>query len=52
MEHRPKDQHSMEPPRPKYLVPQEELEEVPTTDPDARHLDPALIRDKPVGRTG
>ncbi len=34
-------------PRPKYEVPQEELDEIPTTDPDAAHIDPARVADKP-----
>jgi hypothetical protein len=34
-------------PRPKYEVPQEDLEEVPTTDPDAAHIDPPLMAQKP-----
>jgi len=35
-------------PRPKYEVPQEELQVVPTTDPDAAHIDPTLVADKPI----
>lgn len=35
-------------PTPKYETPQVELEEVPTTDPGAAHLDPKVIADKPV----
>ena len=34
-------------PRPKYEVPQAELEVVPPTDPDAAHIDPVLIAKKP-----
>lgn len=34
-------------PRPKYEVPQEDLEEVSTTDPDAAPIDPALVAKKP-----
>jgi hypothetical protein len=35
-------------PGPKYEVPQENLEQIPTTDPDARHIDPALVAEKPI----
>jgi hypothetical protein len=37
-------------PRPKYEVPQEDLEEVTATDPDAAHIDPALVAKKPSER--
>ena len=37
-----------ETPRPKYETPQEELEQQAPTDPDAPHLDPQAVADKPV----
>jgi hypothetical protein len=37
--------HIGESPRPKYETPQDELEPVTPTDPDASHLDPEAIAD-------
>lgn len=34
-------------PRPKYEVSQDDLAEVSPTDPDAPHIDPALVAKKP-----